>query len=208
MPGGLWAVLPVKPFASAKTRLDGALSPADRAALARHFMLGALSALLESRCFEDVIVVSRDPGARNLAADAGAGTLEEHGSTLNQALALARDHAISQGATALFVLASDLPLVTSVAIQSFVAGAEDAGVAIAPDRREEGTNALLLRPPSAIDFEFGSRSFLRHEQRALERCLQPRVLRLPGLAFDVDTPADLEDLAAAGWRLPWLPQVV
>jgi 2-phospho-L-lactate/phosphoenolpyruvate guanylyltransferase len=208
MANGLWAVLPVKPFADAKTRLDGALSPADRAALARHLMRGALSALLESRCFEEVIVVSRDPGAQCLAAEAGARTLEEDGSTLNQALARARTHALSQGATALFVLASDLPLVTSASVKSFVAAAEDAAVAIGPDRRDEGTNALLLRPPSAIDFGFGTRSFLRHKHRAVERGQQPRVLRLPELAFDVDTPADLEDLVAAGWRLPWLSQAV
>jgi 2-phospho-L-lactate/phosphoenolpyruvate guanylyltransferase len=208
MPNGLWAVLPVKPFAAAKTRLDGALSPPDRAALARHLMLGALSALLESGCFDDVIVVSRDPGTRNLAAEAGAGTLEEHGSTLNQAVALARTHALSQGATALLVLASDLPLVTSATIQNFVAAAEGAPVVIGPDRHDEGTNALLLRPPPAIDFGFGARSFLRHEKRALQRGLLPRVLRLPELAFDVDTPADLEDLAAAGWRSPWLSQAV
>ncbi len=65
---------------------------------------------------------------------------------------------------------------------------------IAPDRRREGTNALLLRPPGALAYHFGPDSFARHCQEARQRGLRLEVCERPGLALDIDLPEDLEYL--------------
>jgi 2-phospho-L-lactate guanylyltransferase len=194
-----WAVLPVKPFEEAKSRLDAVLSAAERHDLARGLLLHSLEALHGCDTIDRVLVVSSDPGALMLAAQHDVATLQETRAGLNQALVQARRHAVEQGARSLLVLASDLPLVSASDIDAvFAAG--DAGVVIAPDRRRQGTNALLLRPPEVIPFAFGEDSFARHLDLALAAGVVAIEVSLPGLAFDVDLSEDWQDLRALGWR--------
>ena len=193
-----WAVLPVKPFGEAKSRLSDALDAAQRKELARGLMLHSLRALQASEFVEHVAVVSADPEALALATELGAEALHEERSGLNQALVQARRHAVANGAGSLLVLASDLPLVASSDIDALFR-ARDAAVVIAPDRRHVGTNALLLRPPGAIEFAFGDNSLQRHIELAEALDAKAVGLSLPGLAFDVDLPEDWQDLQALGW---------
>lgn len=197
---GCWAVLPVKPFDWAKSRLESALTQEERASMARRLMLGSLKALTESACFERVAVVSRDAEAREIARDHGADVVEESGPPeLNQALRHARTIALNEKARLLLVLASDLPLVTSEAVRSVVDAASTARAVIVPDRRSEGTNALLLRPPNVIDFAFGEGSFEKHLALTARAGADTTVMRVKAIAFDVDLPEDLDDLRAMGW---------
>lgn len=192
-----WAVLPVKPFDWAKSRLDSVLSPAERADLARRLMLGSLRALLDSQCFERVVVVSRDAEALAMAGSAGAYPLPEDApADLNAALTAARRFAVEHGAASLLVLASDLPMVQTSDIRRIVAAARTADAVIVPDRRGEGTNALLLRPPGLIDYAFGLQSFPRHRERIAAAGAAAAVLSIERVAFDVDLPVDLRELEA------------
>jgi 2-phospho-L-lactate guanylyltransferase len=198
-----WAILPVKRLDWAKSRLNGALRPEQRRALAAGLMQNALLALLQSNALERVIVVSADPEALALAQEHGAQVLAEpSGGGLNQALTDARRAAVRQGATSLLVLASDLPLVRPSDVRTFVREMKGPGVVLAADRRRQGTNALLLSPADAIEFAFGADSFERHLLLAREAGLNAHVPELPRLAFDIDLPEDLNDLVTRGWRLP------
>ena len=194
-----WAVLPAKPFDEAKSRLDSVLSAGERHDLARGLLLQSLDALQASEAIDHILVVSSDPVVLTLAAEHGAETLQETRAGLNQALVQARRHAMQLGARSLLVLASDLPLLAATDIDAIFA-AGDAGVVIAPDRRHQGTNALLLRPPDAIEFAFGESSFQRHLELALAAGADAQEIALPGLAFDVDLAEDWQDLAALGWQ--------
>jgi 2-phospho-L-lactate guanylyltransferase len=68
---------------------------------------------------------------------------------------------------------------------------------IVPDRHHEGTNALLLSPPDAIQPSFGPGSLKRHVEAAAAAGVSHRVERVPSLAFDVDTSDDLAVVVAA-----------
>jgi 2-phospho-L-lactate/phosphoenolpyruvate guanylyltransferase len=198
-----WGILPVKRLDWAKSRLDGALSPERRRTLAAALMQNALQALLKSRALERVVVVSADPEALSLARKHGAQVLAEKSvAGLNQALTDARTEASRQGAASLLVLASDLPLVTPSEVRTLVRELKGSGVTLAPDRRRQGTNALLLQPADAIEFAFGIDSFERHLQLAHNAGIKARVCDLPGLAFDIDLPGDLDDLCKLGWKPP------
>jgi 2-phospho-L-lactate/phosphoenolpyruvate guanylyltransferase len=206
MPGATssrpWGILPVKRLDWAKSRLNGALTAEQRRSLAEALMMNALLALLNSNALERVVVVSADHPALELALEHGAEALAETSGGLNQALTEARTAAAGRDATSLLVLASDLPLVTPSDVRTFVGEMDTPGVALAPDRRRLGTNALLLRPVGAIEFAFGVDSFERHRLLAREAGLDARVSELPRLAFDIDLPEDLDDLRRLGWRLP------
>jgi 2-phospho-L-lactate guanylyltransferase len=194
-----WAVLPAKPFEEAKSRLDAVLSAAERHDLARGLLVHSLEALRDCDAIDQVLAVSADPEVLLLAEEHGAVRLQENRAGLNQALVQARRHAVEHGALSLLVLASDLPLVSAADIDALFA-AGDAGVVIAPDRRRQGTNALLLRPPEVIPFAFGEDSFARHLDLAAAAGVVAIEVALPGLAFDVDLSEDWHDLRALGWR--------
>jgi 2-phospho-L-lactate guanylyltransferase len=71
---------------------------------------------------------------------------------------------------------------------------------VAASRDEEGTNALLLRPPDVIAPAFGPPSVARHIQAGLAAGAVTLVRSALGLSLDVDTPADLAALQVAGVR--------
>ena len=54
-----------------------------------------------------------------------------------------------------------------------------------------GSNAILMTPPDAVELAFGNDSFLPHLDAARRAGLPPRIVRLPGIALDIDNPEDL-----------------
>ncbi len=67
---------------------------------------------------------------------------------------------------------------------------------LGPDRRGEGTNALLLRLAGRgpeFTFAFGDGSLAKHLEEARRLGLVAAVHDAPGIAFDLDTPDDWSD---------------
>lgn len=186
-------IIPVKPFRQAKSRLAPAVRKPVRATLARALLTRTLDTLNVERGKRNVecIVISRDLMALNLARCKGATALLESGYDLNSALVEARNWAMQNGADAILALPADLPLLTLDDVKAMIELArEPACAVIAPDRSERGTNALLLRPPDALHFAFGSGSFDEHCAQAETSNVRLHVYRSPTIAFDLDTPKD------------------
>ena len=204
----LAALVPLNSRDQAKSRLAGALAPRDRAALARWLAQGVLTALSDAR-IPHIAVVSPDDEVLRWAWQNGAQALRQHGSGLNAALDLGRAWALRRGADALLVALGDLPLLTAGNVEVFVSVTEAAPdaplVAMAPDRAGIGTNLLLLRPATVIPFAFGADSLARHSALARAVGVEPRIVQLPGAAFDVDTPAELRELIERGLWTPATP---
>ena len=195
----LYAVVPVKDLAGAKSRLGPVLDPAGRAALTLTMMRNVLAALQEAGV-ERAYVVSPDPDVLDAAAGAGAVPHRQKSQGMNPALNEAREKAVADGATSLLVLPADLPLLRAPDVGA-IAEARNGGegrrfVAAAPDAAGKGTNALLLSPPDALPFLFGPDSFAAHLGAARERGVEARVVERPNLGFDLDTADDLRRLAA------------
>ena len=71
-------------------------------------------------------------------------------------------------------------------------GLNAAVLRIASDDAGTGTNALFVRPPDLVTFEYGEGSCLRHLEQARTRGVRVDRVNRPGLRFDLDTPDDLE----------------
>jgi 2-phospho-L-lactate guanylyltransferase len=70
-------------------------------------------------------------------------------------------------------------------------------VGLVPDRHGTGTNALIVSPACAIDFEFGEGSRSAHTAAAAQAGAAYFEMDGP-LSFDVDTPEDLLQADMAG----------
>jgi 2-phospho-L-lactate guanylyltransferase len=189
-------LVPVRSLSDGKSRLAEPLDAEERAALVVGLMRRAVEAALASGVLAGVVVVSMDGEVLDEARRIGAATLMQVRPGLNEGLDEAR-RALPD-ATALLVLPADLPDVAAGPIAAVVeAGRAEAAaspgkavVVLVPDRHGTGTNALLLAPPDAIDFQFGEGSRAAHV-RAARRAGACTVEHSGPLSFDVDTAEDL-----------------
>jgi 2-phospho-L-lactate/phosphoenolpyruvate guanylyltransferase len=201
-----FAVVPLNSRFAAKSRLRTVLSENDRAVLVHWLSRHVLSALHDSKVIAQTAVVSPDDCLLASAAASGAVPLAQQDTGLNQGLDLGRRWALDVGADALLVVLGDLPLLSAFDVRRLVhmgsQGTSQPRAILAPDRREQGTNAMLLRPPAAIPFAFGTGSLELHLGLARAAGVAVSLFRSPGTSFDVDLPADLGEVIR---RRLWLP---
>ncbi|MBO9309442.1 MAG: 2-phospho-L-lactate guanylyltransferase [Chloroflexi bacterium] len=189
----IWAIVPVKPFVRAKSRLASVLTPEQRKALAERMLRHGLETLSSVSAIAGVMVISRDTRALAIARKYGARTVQESGAPeLNAALLRATELARLRGATGVLVLPADLPLYTPQDIEEVLQlGCHGQTVVLVPDRNEDGTNAMLVKPPALIPYSFGAGSFQRHCALAEQRGAALKIHRSERLSVDIDTPSDL-----------------
>jgi 2-phospho-L-lactate/phosphoenolpyruvate guanylyltransferase len=190
----LWAIVPVKPLRRGKSRLAGILSEDERTALNQDLLERTLKTLSGLKELDQVLVVSRDQHALNIARNHGAKTVQEDGQPhLNTALTRATVVAQLHATQGVLILPADLPLLTQDDVLALIDRAiKPPVVVIAPDRHGKGTNALLMVPAGLIDYDFGENSFERHCERAVKAGARLEVVELPSLGLDLDLPEDLE----------------
>jgi 2-phospho-L-lactate guanylyltransferase len=186
------AVLPIKSFSRAKSRLGEAL---DRRELAAAMTSDVLRALAATPGLSEVIVVTAEP----LAADSGAVVVHDPDEA-GQSAAARRgiQGAVERGAERVLLVPGDCPALDPDELGGLLEErAEAPQVVIVPDRHGTGTNALLLTPPGAVAPSFGAGSMARHAACARAAGVTVKVRGLPSLALDVDTPDDLAALREA-----------
>lgn len=125
--------------------------------------------------------------------------LADTGTSLNEALEQAHRVLRELGCREFLVLPADLPRITSADVDTLVGAGRTGGFAIAPDASGVGTNALCLVSMHSFRFQFGPESRSLHLQEAQRMGLESQVVHLPGLAFDLDSPADLDLLGEQLW---------
>lgn len=190
----IWVIIPVKPLSRGKSRLSDVLSPDERQQLSERLFRHVLTAVKETPQVAGTLVISRDPRALAIARDMSAHTVQESGAPeLNNALMRATQVVGGWRGGAVLILPADLPLVTPEDLTSMIAlGEENQTVVIATDQHDDGTNAMLIRPPGLIQYAYGTGSFHRHMELAKTAGATVRVFQSNRLALDIDMPADLE----------------
>lgn len=199
-PGEVWAIIPVKETEGAKQRLAPLLSPALRQQLALAMLEDVLAAIAGMRGLGGAILVTVDPQAEMLARRYGMATIADgaHDGHTGAVNAGAR-HLVAQGRGTLLTVPGDLPLVTAAELEELIAAHGPApAFTIAPAHDDLGSNAILMSPPQAVTLRFGEDSFFPHLAAARAAGIEPCVMRLPGIAFDIDNPQDLHHFARLG----------
>lgn len=189
----IWAVVPIKELDGAKQRLAPLLTPAQRRALIEVMMAEVLEAVVTVPGLAGAIVVTLDPQATALAQRLGArvltdGARDGHTGSVNAGLQLLA----REGRGGMLTLPADIPAVTSQEI-SLVLGAHLPGRAftISPAHDHMGSNTVICSPANAVPLRFGDNSYYPHLEAA-QRCgIEPTVMHQPGIAMDIDHPADL-----------------
>ncbi len=201
------AVVPIRSFRQGKSRLASILSESERADLMQESGNGVVRAALDSRVIDTVLVVSPDHQALSWADSFGprVQSLAQDEATpgLNEALDAARTWALERDVDRILSLFADLPLLDCREVRKLISRRQP--VVLGPDRRFEGTNSLALdlRGRGAqFQFSFGAGSLQKHLAEAERLGLDVGVLKLPGVEFDLDVPADWQEFRQRGELVP------
>jgi 2-phospho-L-lactate/phosphoenolpyruvate guanylyltransferase len=195
-------LIPLKRLDAAKTRLAPALTNVERGRLMAGMVAWVARAAVRAGAGR-VALASSDPAAPELARRLGVECVSDGGLPWNEGLVHARS-LLDRPAAAVLYLAGDLPLLDAADVSALVeAGGER--TAVIGRAHDGGTNALWVCPAAALVPAFGAAgSASVHAARAHEHGVTPVTVDRPGIAHDVDTPADLaavRRLAAAGVSL-------
>lgn len=189
---GALAILPVKRLEAANQRLEGELTQGARRALAEAMFSDVLVALRRCRSVDQILVVTADAGAQQIAGGHGAAALDAPERGHNEAAVLGVEWALESGADRALLVPADCPLLVPLGLDQLISHHAAARSAlIVPDRHGTGTNALLLTPPDSIAPAFGPGSRARHLAAARATGVAREIVEIPSLALDVDTPEDL-----------------
>jgi 2-phospho-L-lactate guanylyltransferase len=200
-------VIPVKPLGTALGRLSPVLPAPARRELQWEMLGAVLSACVDARTLEGVLVVTADPVVAGLAGAFGARVVADHSPPrgMNAAVLTGCAAAQADGADATLVLTGDLPLIRPADIDTIIAHSPSGrGVVLVPSRDGTGTNAMLLSGPRVLAPQLGPGSLALHIAQAREREVPVVRCELPTVALDIDTP---EDLVVLGRVAPeWVEQ--
>jgi 2-phospho-L-lactate/phosphoenolpyruvate guanylyltransferase len=189
-----FAIVPVKRFENAKTRLSSMLDTEDRIRLSSLMLEDTLQILSVAPPLTQVIIVSADKRADEIATKHGAKFLpEKKEKGVNSAVALADGYCIEkEAADATIVIPHDLPLLDSIVISKAceLAEKESTCIVICPSVRYDGTNMLLRKPPSVIGTFYETDSYNMHVRTAIKLGIPVKPLLSKSLMYDIDTPED------------------
>ncbi|MEM3727239.1 MAG: 2-phospho-L-lactate guanylyltransferase [Candidatus Bathyarchaeia archaeon] len=196
----VYAIIPVKELSKSKTRLSLILNPKERETLTLMMFKDVLNALHSSKRIKKIIVVSSDLAILKLYKRFGFKPLmETNEGNLNLALNEAIQFSLNEGAQAVLIMPSDIPLVKAEDIHALINNCSGkSSIIISPSKRMDGTNALLLHPPTILNVAYGENSFNIHVEKALKTKAQLKIIALPRIALDIDIIEDLRDLIKFG----------
>lgn len=193
-----WAILPVKQFHRAKTRLRPVLTRSECTSIARMMAIDMLRLLSSIEELDGIMVVGGGPDQAQLARTHGCDYVSDD-STLDISRNLVRACRLPQISTAtrLLYVPADLPLLTVQDVTRLLSR-RNRGLTICRAMRDGGTNAMLATPGSRMTFSLGANSAERHAQAASTG--KGKFELLDDIAFqrDIDVPEDLAWLCRYG----------
>jgi len=190
-------LIPVKSLAQAKQRLASVISQPARTELAQAMLHDVLETVAKCVDRPAVSIVTSDSFALELARQFSFETIAD---TTNRSETDAIEGATrvceSRGIDSTLVIPGDVPLIQSWELRKVLEAAPIEGTVLVPAADGRGTNAAFRRPSGLFPLRFGNDSFKPHLAAAGATGKPCVVLSLAGIALDIDSPSDLQQLAA------------
>jgi 2-phospho-L-lactate guanylyltransferase len=188
-------LVPVKNLSSAKQRLSAVLDQPARTALAQAMLHDVLTALHGWKDRPPVALVTGDPYAVKLGGEYKFEIISDPDNPGETgAIEMATRICVERGADSTLVIPADIPLIQAWELEEILKHAPAEGSVLVPAADGRGTNAAFRRPANLFPLRFGNDSFRPHHAAAKATGKPCVVLKLSGIAVDVDNPSDLQDL--------------
>ena len=188
------AIIPVKTFLNAKTRLD--LSQLQVEKLCKIMLEEILHTLSISPQIEKTIMVTKEKKAIEIGKKFNTVTIiDEKEESVNSAVALADKYLLENNFDVSIVFPQDIPFIKTQDIDFMLNYKMHPNFAIiVPSRRFDGTNALARMPIDLMETHYDEDSYKIHMNTAKEHTLNVAMVFVKRIMWDVDNMEDLKFL--------------
>ena len=184
------AIIPVKTFAKAKTRLQ--LPQKAKDALCKLMFEEVLKTVIDSD-IDTVIVVSKDKDAIEIGKSYDVIQIIDNNETgVNNAVLLADKYLANNGFDASIVFPQDIPFMQREDIDNLLKFSSSNSVLVVPSRRFDGTNALLRSPVNIMETHYDEDSYRIHLHTGRKHTRNTSLVLIQRIMMDIDNNDDLE----------------
>ena len=190
------AIIPVKTFLRAKTRLG--LSSKQNEKICEIMLEEILHILSISSQIDKIIIVTKDKKALDISEKFGAvSIIDDKESGVNNAVALADKYLLKNGFETSIVVPQDIPYIKTQDIDFMLKFKTNSDFAIVvPSRRFDGTNALVRNPVNLMTTHYDEDSYKIHMSTARKETRDVSLVFVKRIMWDVDNMEDLKFLLA------------
>lgn len=191
-------VIPIKHLSGAKGRLASRLGPKMRAGLVLAMLEDLLTTI--TRIGKGRIwIVTGDRSVVEVARRFNVSWIPEARAQGYNAAAILGIASLPEGAD-VAIIPGDIPLASHDEIARLTEQPDPTRktIRLVPSRDRQGTNGLFMSGNARIKPGFGLGSFAGHCRTARAMQIEPTIIDAPGMAHDIDTPADVLDFSALG----------
>lgn len=182
------AIIPVKTFAKAKTRLS--LPQKTTAELCKLMFEEVLKTIVDSD-IDSVVVVTKDKDAMEIGKLYDAIQIADDETGVNNAVSLADIYLEKNGFDASIVFPQDIPLLQRKDIDNLLKFSSANSVLVVPSRRFDGTNALFRSPVNIMETHYDEDSYKIHLHAGRTHTRKTSLVLMQRIMMDVDNNEDL-----------------
>ena len=188
------AIIPVKTFSNAKTRLE--LSQNQVEELCKVMLEEILYVLSISSQIEKIIMVTKEEKAIEIGKKYNTETIiDKKEESVNSAVALTDKYLLDNNFNASIIFPQDIPFIKTQDIDFMLNYKMHPNFAIiVPSRRFDGTNALARMPVDLMETHYDEDSYKIHMNTAKEHTLNVAMVFVKRIMWDVDNEEDLKFL--------------
>ena len=184
-----YAIIPVKSFSKAKTRLN--LPQIKRELLCKEMLEEVLRTLSECKSIDNIVMVSKDDSAIKLGKSFGTIQIFDDDLGVNQAVDLADQHLSDLECDCSVIFPQDIPMMESSDVDSLLGFLKSRrSVMLVPSRQFNGTNALVRYFNSMkTQYDKGSYSYQLDAAKVVTQNISIALIRR--IMLDIDDESDL-----------------
>ena len=184
------AIVPVKTFSKAKTRLS--LPQNVTVELCKLMLEEVLRTVVDSD-IDTIIVVTKDKDAIDIGKSYDVIQIADDNETgVNNAVSLADKHLVKNGFDMSVVFPQDIPFMQKEDIERLLKFSSANSVLVVPSRRFDGTNALLRSPVNIMETHYDEDSYKIHLHTGRTHTNKTSLVLMRRIMMDVDNNEDLE----------------
>ena len=185
------AIIPVKTFSQAKTRLT--LSKIQKELLCKIMLEEVLRTISKSKSIDNIAIVSKDEDAMKLSKQFGVLEIYDNDQGVNTAISLADKYLSDKEYDCSVIFPQDIPIMEPADIDNLLSFLKSSSsVIVVPSLQFNGTNALVRCPADIMETQYdrGSYSYQLRAARTVTQNVSVAFIRR--IMLDIDDNSDLQ----------------
>ena len=184
------AIIPVKTFSKAKTRLN--LQQDCKMEICSLMLQEVLKTISNCKVVNQIVLVSKDEAALKIGRQFNSIEIFDNESGVNNAINLADEYLSDKNFDCSIIFPQDIPTMTSSDIDTLLGFIKSTNsVIIVPSRQFNGTNALVRCPADLIQTRYDMGSYTHQIDAANTKTKNISIALIRRMMLDIDDESDL-----------------